>query len=132
MSLSQEERNIMIQLEIERSNKMMAEFPIYIANKLWSTLVNRMYYAVFHAATALLIKHSLHASTHQGLYVLLSKYFVKTGVLSNEEGRLFARLETMREKSDYNCYLESEADEVMPLLEPTKELIFHLNELSKK
>ena len=129
MSLTQEERNIMVHLEIERAERMLAEFPIYIENNLWNTLVNRMYYAVFHAATALLIKKGLHAGTHQGVYILLSHHFIKEGILSSEEGRLFSRLETLREKGDYNCFIDPESEEVMPLIEPAKAFVAHISAL---
>lgn len=126
MSLNAEERAAMVQLEIERARRMLNEFPIYIENNLWATLVNRMYYAVFHAATALLIHNGIQAGTHQGVYIMLNRYYVKEGVLSVEEGRLFARLETLREKGDYNCFIDPESEDVLPLLEPTKALIEHI------
>ncbi len=129
MSLSQEERTIMVQLEIERAVRMVSEFAIYQENNLWNTLVNRMYYAAFHAVTALLINNGLHAGTHQGLYILLSRHFIKEGVLSVDEGRLFARLETLREKGDYNCFIDPEAEDVLPLLEPTKAFIEHIRQI---
>ena len=129
MSLSQEERDVMVELEIERAERMLTEFPIYSEHNLWNTLVNRMYYAVFHAATALLIKHGLHAGTHQGVYILLNRHFIKEGVLSVEEGKLFSRLETLREKGDYNCFIDPEAEDVKPLLEPTKDFIGHICQL---
>ena len=122
----------MVQLEIERAERMLNEFPIYIEHNLWNTLVNRMYYAVFHAATALLIKHGLHAGTHQGVYILLSKHFIKEGILTNEEGRLFSRLETLREKGDHNCFIDAESEEVLPLLEPTKAFVEHVVHLLNK
>lgn len=122
----------MVQLEIERAERMLNEFPIYIEHNLWNTLVNRMYYAVFHAATALLIKHGLHAGTHQGVYILLSKHFIKEGILSSEEGKLYSRLETLREKGDYNCFIDAESTEVMPLLEPTKSFVEHIVHLLNK
>ena len=75
-----------------------------------------MYYAVFHAVTALLIKNGLHAESHQGVSVLFSKHFVKEGLIDAEYGRLFARLENMREKSDYTCLFETSEDEVLPMI----------------
>ena len=122
----------MVQLEIERAERMLNEFPIYIEHNLWNTLVNRMYYAVFHAATALLIKHGLHAGTHPGVYILLSKHFIIEGILSSEEGKLYSRLETLREKGDYNCFIDAESEEVLPLLEPTKAFVEHVVHLLDK
>ena len=132
MSLNPEERESMVNVEIERAERMLNEFPIYMENKLWNTLVNRMYYTMFHAATALLIKKKLHAGTHQGVYVLLSQHFIKEGILSTDEGKLFARLETMREKGDYNCYIDVDAEDVLPFIEPVKAFVSHIRQLIDK
>ena len=129
MSLSNEERKIMVQVELERAERMTTEFAVYIENQYWNTLVNRLYYAAFHAVTALLIHNGLHASTHQGVYALLSRHFVKDGIMSQDEGRLFSRLATMREKGDYNCYLDATEEDILPLIEPTKALINHCKQL---
>ena len=80
MSLGDEERKIMVEFEIERAHRLIDQFPILENAKLWDTLANRMYYAVFHAVTALLIKNGLHAESHQGTSVLFSKHFVKEGL----------------------------------------------------
>jgi uncharacterized protein (UPF0332 family) len=123
MSLNDEERQIMVEFEIERAHRLIDQFPILENAKLWDTLANRVYYAVFHAVTALLIKNVLHAESHQGVSVLFSKHFIKEGLIDAEYGRLFARLENMREKSDYTCLFETTEDEVMPMIPKAKELV---------
>lgn len=123
MSLNDEERQIMVEFEIERAHRLIDQFPILENAKLWDTLANRVYYAVFHAVTALLIKNGLHAESHQGVSVLFSKHFIKEGLIDAEYGRLFARLENMREKSDYTCLFETTEDEVMPMIPKAKELV---------
>jgi len=123
MSLGDEERKIMVEFEIEKAHRLIDQFPILENAKLWDTLANRVYYAVFHAVTALLIKNGLHAESHQGVSVLFSKHFVKEGLIDAEYGRFFARLETMREKSDYTCLFETTEEEVLPMIPKAKELI---------
>lgn len=123
MSLGDEERKIMVEFEIERAHRLIDQFPILENAKLWDTLANRVYYAVFHAVTALLIKNGLHAESHQGVMVLLNKHFVKDGLIDVEFGRLFARLENMREKSDYTCLFETTEEEVVPMIPKAKELV---------
>ena len=123
MSLNDEEREIMVEFEIERAHRLIDQFPILEEAKLWDTLANRVYYAVFHAVTALLIKNGLHAGSHQGVSVLFSKHFVKEGLIDAEYGKLFARLENMREKSDYTCLFETTEDEVLPMIPQAKALV---------
>jgi len=129
MGLSNEERTIMVQLEMERAQKIQAEFPIYQQNQLWSTLANRMYYALYHASMSLLIAHGLHANTHQGVYVLLSQYFIKEGKLSKDLGNLYTRLQNMREKGDYNCLIETSPEELLPLLPKVETYISTIQQL---
>ena len=123
MSLSDEERKIMVEFEIEKAHRLIDQFPILEDAKLWDTLANRVYYAVFHAVTALLIKNGLHAASHQGVSVLFSKHFVKEGLIDVEYGSFFARLENMREKSDYTCLFETTEEEVLPMIPKAKELV---------
>ena len=42
---------------------------------------------------------------------MLHQYYVKTGILSKEDGAFYSQLQTLREKSDYNCtYYATEED----------------------
>lgn len=123
MSLSDEERRIMVELEIERAEKITEQFNTLREQQYWDTLVNRMYYAVFHAVSALMIHNAISIHTHRGALNAFNKEFVRTGVFTEEEGHLFSKLEGMRERGDYNCFIDATEDEIVPLIEPLKALI---------
>ena len=123
MSLTDEERRIMVELEIERAEKITEQFETLREQQYWDTLVNRMYYAVFHAVSALLIHNGIQVHTHRGALNVFNKEFVRTGVFTIEEGHLFSKLEGLRERGDYNCFVDATEEEVMPLVEPLKMLI---------
>ena len=123
MSLSDEERRIMVELEIERAEKITEQFDTLRQQQYWDTLVNRMYYAAFHAVSALLIHNALQVHTHRGALSAFNKEFVRTGVFTIEEGHLFSKLEGLRERGDYNCFVDATEDEIVPLIEPLKALI---------
>ena len=111
MSISKEERNIIVGLEIEKARKTFSEIEILRQAGLWDNIANRLYYATFHAVSALLINDGHFVGTHQGAVVMLHQHYVKTGILSNEDGAFYSQLQTMREKADYNCtYYASEED----------------------
>lgn len=110
-------------MKSKKPHRLIDQFPILENAKLWDTLANRVYYAVFHAITALLIKNGLHAASHQGVSVLFSKHFVKEGLIDVEYGSFFARLENMREKSDYTCLFETTEDEVLPMIPKAKDMV---------
>lgn len=123
MSLNDDERKLLVEFEIEKAHKLIEQFTILENAELWDTLANRVYYAVFHAVTALLIMNGLHAGSHQGVSVLFNKHFVKENLVDEKYGRLLARLENMREKSDYTCLFETTKEEVMPMIPQAKEMI---------
>ena len=129
MSLNDEERKLLVEYEVEKAHKLIDQFSILENAELWDTLANRVYYAVFHAVTALLIKNGLHAGSHQGVSVLFNKHFVKENLVDEKYGRLLARLENMREKSDYTCLFETTKEEVMPLIPQAKEMIIIIENL---
>ena len=123
MSLSDDERRIMVELEMERAEKITEQFETLRKQQYWDTLVNRMYYAIFHAVSALMIHNAISIHTHRGALNAFNKEFVRTGVFSEEEGHLFSKLEGMRERGDYNCFVDATEEEIVPLIEPLKVLI---------
>ena len=123
MSLTDEERKTMVQLEMERAKKTLKEVEILKSAELWNGVSNRLYYAVFHAISALLIHDGHQVNTHHGSHALFGQLYVKTGILSAEYGRLYNQLQTMREQSDYNCAFEADPDELKTRIEPARQMI---------
>ncbi len=111
MSLNDEERKIIVGLEIEKSRRTFAEIEILRQAGLWDNIANRLYYSAFHAVSALLINDGHPVGTHQGAVVMLHQHYVKTGILSKNDGAFYSQLQTLREKADYNCtYYATEED----------------------
>lgn len=123
MSLSEEERKIIVGLEIEKAENIVSQINELEKLSYWDNIANRLYYALFHAVSALLIFDKHNVSTHKGSIVLFGQFYIKTGVFNINDGRLFSQLQTIREKSDYNCAYQTSEDEIKPLIYPTIELI---------
>lgn len=131
MSLNEEERKIIVGLEIEKAENIVSQINELEKLSYWDNIANRLYYALFHAVSALLIFDKHNVSTHKGSIVLFGQFYIKTGVFNINDGRLFSQLQTIREKSDYNCAYQTSEDEIKPLIYPTIELIkrikFYIN-----
>ncbi len=123
MSLTDEERNTIVKYELEKARTTLCEVDALIENNLWNGAANRLYYAVFHAISALLIHDGHQVSTHQGSHALFGLHYIKTEKLPAEFGRLYSQLQTMREESDYNCIYDVTPDELTEKIEPAKRLI---------
>jgi len=67
----------------------------------WDLVANRLYYSVFHAVTALMLTDGIKTSTHKGTSSQFGQHYVLTGKFSRVDGMLYSRLQTMREKADY-------------------------------
>lgn len=124
MSLNAEERQIMSNLEMERAERILnTEVPVAMTAKLWNLLANRLYYAAFHAVSALLIQNQIQVGTHKGAFLMFNEKFVATGKLTSADRRLYSSLEALRDKGDYNCALEIEEEEIMGYVEQAKAFI---------
>lgn len=129
MSLSADERAVMVSLEMERACKILDEIPVYVGAKLWNTLANRLYYAAFHAVSAVLIKNEIPVKSHKGAILMFNRDYVNTGIVSHEDGILFSQLEGLRESGDYNCYIETTEEQIIPYVEKTTAFVAKMKTL---
>ena len=123
MSLNNEERRIIVQLEYEKALNTFAQIPELQKLGYWDNIANRLYYSVFHAVAALLIHDGHYVNTHKGTIALFGNYYIRTGILPSEAGRLYSDLQTMRNNSDYNCSYDASQKEIEPMIAPAGELI---------
>ena len=131
MSLSDEERRTMVQLEMERAKRTFQEVEILKSAGLWHGVCNRLYYAVFHAISALLIHDGPQVFTHHGSHALFGQFYIKTKVLPETFGKLYNQLQTMREQSDYNCAFNAEPEELETRIEPARQMIETIDKMVK-
>lgn len=129
MSLTKEERIALVTLELKKARETYEEIGILTAANRWSGAANRLYYAVFHAVSALLINDGLQVNSHKGSHATFNLNYIKTGKMSKEYGRLYNQLQTMREESDYNCAYDVEPEELKSRIEPAKQLIDEIERL---
>ena len=108
---------------MEKAEKTLIQLDVQLQAQLWEMAANRLYYSLFHAVSALLISDHHEVGTHRGAVNKFSLYYVKEGVFTKEEGRLYSRLQRLREDGDYNCSIDVEQDEVEEKIEPTRQLI---------
>ena len=132
MSLSNEERQILVTLELKKARETYDEIGILISANRLNGAANRMYYAVFHAVCALFINDGIQVNTHRASHALFSQHYIKTGILPKEYGQLYNQLQTMREESDYNCAYDVEMDELQQRLEPARQLLDDIEKMVGK
>lgn len=132
MSLKEEDRRIIVEMELEKADRTFAEHKVLSEGALWGTLANRLYYSLFHAVSALLINEGYEVGTHKGAVIRFQQYFVKTKRFTVEDGRFYSQMQTMRENADYNCAYDISEEEILDRIEPTRLLIEKIKQYINK
>lgn len=121
--LTADERFALIRLGIDKAEEVYNEAEAIARLGYWNLTGNRLYYAVFHMARALLLDKGIAAHTHAGVIHLIGKHFIATGLLDKSYGKLFSRLYELRQSGDYDDRFNATEDEVMPYFEDVRNLI---------
>ena len=116
MSLSDEERVAVVSYRIEKAKNAVDEAEKVSAIGLWNIAANRLYYALFYASTAILIKKGLAAHTHAGVIAMISLHLVQQELLSTEDVRLIRKLFSLRQEGDYEDFVEVTEEEIQQYL----------------
>ena len=132
MTLSHEDRESLVALRLQRAKETLTEVKGNIELGFWRVVANRMYYACFYAVSALLIKKGLTAHTHSGVINQLGLHFVKKGLISMEQGKMYSRLFDIRQTGDYNDWISIEENDVIPLIEPVNDFIESIEKLIER
>ena len=129
MTLQQEDRNALITIRLQKAKETLSEAKGNMQLGYWRVTANRLYYACYYAATALLIKNNITAHTHTGVINQLGLHFVTKGLISREQGKLLKRLFELRQNGDYSDWFNIEEQDIIPLLEPAEKFIAEMEKL---
>ena len=106
MALSEEDRRILIDLSLRKSEKDLTAARS-MADALPDRSVSASYYSVFHAAQALFLQYQLVDGSRKGRghrsgTSRFSEKFVRSGIFSPELGKILGQLERLRNDADYS------------------------------
>lgn len=132
MSLSPEERKQIVAYRLEKAQTAFVHARGNATMGYWEVTANRLYYAAYYAVSALLIQNGHTAQTHNGVIQLFGLHFIKPGIVERRIGKLYNQLFTLRLTGDYNDSYTLEEEDVIPLIEPTDELIKVITALAKQ
>ena len=120
-----------IDYRLQRAKETIQQVETHIQNEFWNTAVNRMYYACFYAVGALLIKHGVETTRHEGARRKFDQLFVKTGKVDRSLAKHYTDLFVKRNKGDYNDFFDYDEETVNRLLPLSKRFIEKVEELIK-
>lgn len=94
-------RRANITAELTRADESMQAARVLVAAGLLHDAESRLYYAIYHAAIAVLLTEGIEPRSHAGTASLLGLHFVKTGRMDPDDARLFTRIQKYRLEADY-------------------------------
>ncbi len=132
MSLDEQGRYDVVIYRLEKARQTIEQAKTILALGYWEIVANRLYYAAYYAASALLIANSIRVKSHEGVIQQLGLHFIKPGLLSNDIGKLYRQLFTFRLKGDYEDNYNLTEEQVAPMIEPTEQLITIISNLTRQ
>jgi len=87
-----------------------------VANDKLIIAVNRIYYGMYYALTALALRDNFETSKHGQLIGWFNKEYVSTGKLDKKYGKILRNAHQKRTKGDYDvfvCFSKTEAEDML-------------------
>jgi uncharacterized protein (UPF0332 family) len=109
-----------IRYRLEKAEEVYQAACVLYEAQQWNSVINRLYYACFYSASALLLHRHVPAKTHSGVIGKFSEVVVRTGEVSTEEFKVYAKLLNWRAKGDYSDLFDFTKEDVDSIMAPTK------------
>lgn len=102
--LDEDSKKALVTYRIQRAYETLKEAEVMKREAFYNAAINRLYYACYYAAIALLLKYDIQAQTHNGVKTMLGLHFVSTGKLPLKVGKTFGTLFEKRHSGDYDDF----------------------------
>lgn len=132
MGLTDTNRKDIVVYRIERAFIALEQAKGNLEMNYLEITANRLYYAAYYAASALLIANEIRVKSHEGCIGQFNLHFVKTGLVPLEMGKLFSTLFDMRLTGDYSDRFDLTEDDVVPNIKLTEEFITKISSMAKE
>lgn len=124
-----EARDALVQQFLEQAWEAFSDAEYNAEGGRWKTCVNRLYYACFHAASALLLQRGYRFSKHASVHGLFNREYGQTGEMPRELIALYNKLFEGRLDADYAPKVSFSAEEVQPWLPLSRRFIEAIEQL---
>jgi uncharacterized protein (UPF0332 family) len=130
MTLSVKDKIDLSRYRIEKAKKLLQDASILLGASSYESAINRSYYAVLNASRSLLILRGIDPETHEGIKTMLSREFIRTGLLPKKFGETFRSIQARRIDSDYGDYVEIGSEEAADSLKRAESFIKKTEEIA--
>lgn len=132
MGLTEENRRDVVNYRIERAYTALDQAKKNLEINCLEVTANRLYYAAYYAASALLIAYGIRTKSHEGNISQFGQKFVLTGMVSKDLGRFYNQLFQMRLTGDYGDTFGLTEEDVVPNIQPTEDFVNQVSSLARQ
>lgn len=117
---------------IEKAVDSLASSEDELKARRFSFAVNRIYYACFYAASAILLQKKLRFQKHSGVRAALHQHLVKPGLISKEYGKFYDEIFEARQRGDYIELVRFEKKQIEAWLKKGRLFVETMKSLASK
>jgi uncharacterized protein (UPF0332 family) len=122
------DRNALIEYRINQAKDTIELARFLISSENYAIAVNRIYYGMYYALTALALSNKFETSKHGQLIGWFNREFISTNKVDPKYGKILRNAYQDRTKGDYDAFITFNSEEVGIML---NEMIDFINEIRK-
>lgn len=112
-----DKKDALARYRIKQAEESLEEAKFLMAGKQSPrSVINRSYYSMFYAVSALLVYEPYSSSKHSGVLSYFNRRFVTGGIFSENLGRSINKAFELRQRGDYREYFELTYEQVEPYI----------------
>lgn len=113
----------LIRYRLQRAREALNDAQSDLEQERLNSASNRIYYAMFYAAIALLATRDLSSSRHSGIISLFYKHFVQSDIFPAELAQHLGRAFEMRANTDYKDFSIPEPARIREMFEQARAFV---------
>jgi len=117
---------------LDRAKEDLDTAIMMLQNKKFEASINRSYYAIFHAARALLALEQKDYKKHSGVISHFNREYIKPGLFDKAYGQILTRAFEIRNETDYEDFYVLPKDSVMKQANSAEKFINAIEEYIKR
>ncbi|MBS7250381.1 MAG: HEPN domain-containing protein [Candidatus Freyarchaeota archaeon] len=114
---------------LHRANKALNAAKILLDYGHLEDAISRAYYAIHHAARAILFIKGIKAKTHRGVISSFGEHIVKKEIIDKEFADILRKAFDLRQKSDYEIYAQFKKENVEEIINNAEKFISKIKEI---
>ena len=123
MNASEKRRELALYRLSQAEESLTEAQYLFDGDKSPRSIINRAYYSMFYSILSLLIFEPYSSSKHSGVLSYFNQHFIKTGLFSEDLGRVVNRAFELRQRADYREQIVIARDQVAPFLDEARRFL---------